>query len=253
MTADWLPLDAELDRWAEAGAPATLWWRDDDVEAHTAALERLLGLVRRHRVMPGLAAIPARVDATLGEALAEHPQVWLLQHGYAHLDHAAAGEKKIELGGRRAPATLRSDLAEGGRFLAALYPGRTLPVLVPPWNRIAPPLLPSLAGLGFRVLSSFGARHAPQAAPGLRQVNVHVDLIDWRGSRGCRTTAALIHDLVAHLAARRAALVDPAEPTGILSHHLVHDAACWEFLDTLFDRTRLHCGARWMGVREALG
>ena len=26
---------------------------------------------------------------------------------------------------------------------------------------------------------------------------------------------------------------DPTEPTGLLSHHLVHDEACWDFLDRL--------------------
>jgi len=252
MTTAWSLLDAELDCWVGGGTPATLWWRDDDVRANTLALGRLLGLARRHGLAPGLAAIPALADATLGTVLAEHPQVWLLQHGYAHLDHAAPGEKKIELGGRRPIMVLETELADGGMRLATLYRARTLPVLVPPWNRIAQPLLPQLARLGFRLLSSFGPRRARQAAPGLVQVNTHVDLIDWRGTRGCRSDAALIGDLVAHLRARREARVDPAEPTGILSHHLNHDVACWEFLDTLFERTRAHSGARWIGVTEAL-
>ena len=59
------------------------------------------------------------------------------------------------------------------------------PVFVPPWNRIAPALLPRLRALGFRGLSTF--RRSPrraQPAPGLAQINTHLDPIDWRGGRG---------------------------------------------------------------------
>jgi len=252
MTADWSPLIVELDRWKRGGRAATLWWRDDDVHAYTEALGRLLGLARRHAVAPGLAAIPALVDVTLGAALTEYPEVRLLQHGYVHLNHATKGEKKIELGGRRSLDTLRLELAEGAARLAALYPARILPALVPPWNRIACRLLPWLAPLGFRILSGFGPRPAREVAAGLVQVNTHVDIIDWHGTRGCRPHAALITDLVAHLRARRETRADQREPTGILSHHLNHDAACWDFLETLFECTSGHAGARWIGVSEAL-
>ncbi|MEK9660397.1 MAG: hypothetical protein VW644_01455, partial [Alphaproteobacteria bacterium] len=44
--APWDALAAELDVWAAAGRTATLWWRDDDADAASPALERLLALQR---------------------------------------------------------------------------------------------------------------------------------------------------------------------------------------------------------------
>ena len=40
----WDALARELDAWGEAGAVATLWWRDDDAVADTPTLRRLLSL-----------------------------------------------------------------------------------------------------------------------------------------------------------------------------------------------------------------
>jgi hypothetical protein len=54
---------------------------------------------------------------------------------------------------------------------------------------------------------------------------------------------------VTHLAARRDGSADRAEPTGWLTHHAVHDAAAWQFLETLFQRTHKH-GVRWIDPRE---
>jgi hypothetical protein len=39
----WRRLEAELDRWGDAGRAATFWWRDDDASDATPALETLLG------------------------------------------------------------------------------------------------------------------------------------------------------------------------------------------------------------------
>ena len=57
----WQRLSAELDQWQALGRAATLWWRDDDAETATPALEKLLGLQRRHGVPLALATIPVVV------------------------------------------------------------------------------------------------------------------------------------------------------------------------------------------------
>jgi hypothetical protein len=41
-------------------------------------------------------------------------------------------------------------------------------------------------------------------------------------------------------------------PTGLLTHHLVFDAAAWRFVAELLARTRRHPAARWVGVAEAV-
>jgi hypothetical protein len=73
----------------------------------------------------------------------------------------------------------------------------------------------------------------------LNQVNTHVDVIDWRGRNGppggFLGEDACLSLFIGHLRARRLGTVDADEPTGILSHHLVHDAATWRFLEKLRD------------------
>jgi len=134
--------------------------------------------------------------------------------------------------------------------LAALFGEQFSPILVPPWNRIDAALVPHLPGLGFTGLSTFGPRAAAEPAPGLGQVNCHVDVVDWRGDRGFVGVGPVLSRTAAHLAARRLGDVDAAEPTGLLTHHRVLDEACWAFLCDFLDHICQHRAARWVGGEE---
>ena len=248
--SDWAALTRELDRWAEAGRRAGLWWRDDDIERPDPALSRLIALAQGVRVPLALAVIPATASAALAPLFAPHDNIALLQHGYAHRNHAADGAKKAELGTERPLALAVGELGMGRQRLDALFGTRAVAALVPPWNRIAPGLVPMLPELGYTGLSTYGARRRPAPVRGLAQVNTHVDIVDWRTSRGFVGTAAALTLLLGHLSARRNGTADGAEPTGLLTHHRVHDKACWRFLDALFAHTAGHPGARWLGARE---
>ena len=228
---DWRPLDAALDAVAADGGRAVVWWRDDDAVAHTPALDRLLALAARHRWPLALAAIPARVEPSLLPRLAAEP-ARLLVHGLAHRNHAPPGAKSAEFGDGRPLDRLTEEAA---RALALAGQGPWLPVLVPPWNRIALDLVPRLPGLGYRGLSAFGPRTVPVSdqVPGFLQVNAHLDPVDWRGTRGLVDPGALAARL-AEAVGRRAG------PVGLLTHHLVHDAAVWDFLARLLDRLAVH-------------
>lgn len=83
--------------------------------------------------------------------------------------------------------------------------------------------------MGFRALSTYTPRTTRDAAPGLVQINTHVDPIHWRGGGGLADPDAQIATLVQQLQDRRAGRTDATEPLGVLTHHLVHDAAIWEF------------------------
>ena len=245
MTA-WRSLARELDAWRALGRIATLWWRDDDACRDSAELQRLLAIAREHRVPVAVAAIPATADATLGDAIARCAQATILQHGYAHANHATAGERSAELGAHRALDARAAELARGRELLAHAFAERFVPVLVPPWNRIAPGLLPALPAIGFAGLSTFGTRTAAQPVPGLRQVNTHVDPIAWRRGRVFIGVDAAIERVVAHLGARRSGAADASEPTGLLTHHLAFNAPAWEFVAELLARTRDHAAAAWI-------
>jgi hypothetical protein len=170
----------------------------------------------------------------------------VLQHGWAHANHRPSGERSAEYAADRPLAVMTAELARGREHLRDLFGARFLPVLVPPWNRIDDAVVAALPGLGFRALSVFG----PRAAAALATVNTHLDPIAWRAGRGFVGDAKALGDLVDHLAARRVGRVDADEPTGLLTHHLVHDAALWRFLDRLLARTAAHPAARWLDPRD---
>ena len=250
MTQDWQnALHRELDCW-EDGA-AHLWWRDDDAHAPSRELDHLLALAARFETPLGIAVIPH----TMHRALAKHlrrDSLAVLQHGYAHINHARAFEKKIELGGARSDDEVCGELADGMRKLADAFGETFLPVLTPPWNRIAPHLLAPIAQLGYVGVSTFAARNTRHTAT-LRIVNTHVDIIDWRRNKQFIGASQTIAQLTAHLRARRCGQCDAHEPTGLLTHHLVHDAACLEFLPALLAALSRHPAVQWLSAPAAFG
>jgi hypothetical protein len=245
----WTELRTELDRWAALGRRPGFWWRDDDAVAPGEALDRLLALAERHGRQVALAVIPALAEPALAERLAG-TNAAVIQHGWAHRSHAPAGEKNAELGDHRPAEAALAELAEGRARLEQLFGDRFHPALAPPWNRIGPGLRSRLGEVGLAVLSGFGPR---EAVPGLHLVNTHADPIDWRGSRGFAGVERTLAPVLRHLADRRTGAVDPDEPTGILTHHLVHDSEGWIFLDALFTALGAHPATDWPDAGPLFG
>lgn len=245
--AAWARFDAELALWRAAGRVATLWWRDDDAADAAPALARLLDLSRRTGVPLALATVPAAATRALARDVAATPTVTVVQHGYAHANHAPAGEKKAELGPERPASVVVAELAAGWQALEALFGRRFFAALVPPWNRMAPYLPPFLAELGYRGVSQFAPRARREPVKGLVQVNTHADIVHWKGPAPRFAGAAKSLDgLTEHLALRRRAGAEGDEPTGLLTHHLAHDEACWAFLDRLFARLAGERAVAWL-------
>jgi hypothetical protein len=240
------PLLDELDQWAATGQQASLWWRDDDCIEPTAALDRMIGLSATYGVQLGLAVIPARAMPTLAHRLNSAETVFVLQHGFAHTNHAGKGERAAEFGGHRPAEVRAAELADGWQRLAALP--RRLPVFVPPWNRYDADLASGAARFGINVISAFGPRR-PLGA-GVTEANCHCDIISWKTTRGFTGMTKSVGMIVEHLIARRTDGAGPDEVTGVLSHHLDHDEGCWTFLETLFRLTHAHPGARWVSPAD---
>lgn len=231
----WRELEGTLDAIAARGAAIRLWWRDDDAGRDHPALDRLLDLAERRDLPLALAVVPLWLEPEVQASIAASRRATVLQHGYAHANHAPDGSRPIELGGR-APATVLGELGAGRTALREAFGAGFLAVLVPPWNRLDPVLIAGLGAAGFCGLSTFGRRPEAPPAPGLRQVNTHLDPVDWRGSRLFIGEAAALE--------RLCALLDPEEPIGILTHHLVMDEAGWAFLDRLLGLLARHPAAR---------
>lgn len=246
----WDALNAELDRWTAAGREATFWWRDDDAVSSTDALKTLLELTGDAGISIALAVIPAGAGDDLADTLKRRDNIAILQHGYAHLNHEPKEGAKSEFGPARSSDACVSDLAAGRARLTALFDDAARAIFVPPWNRIDPAVISLLPSCGFHGLSTYKARPRAVAAPGTVQINTHADIIDWRGNRGFFGTDRVLEAVADHLQARRLSTGDAAEPTGLLTHHLVHDNACWDFLRHFAGAIGAHPGARWVRADE---
>ncbi len=250
----WETLAHELAAWAESGRTATFWWRDDDAAAPTAALKRLLRLATLEDVPLALAVIPAKLRAGMDVLVGAAPTVRVVQHGYAHVNH---GSKNNRLGARelcceRGREILLEELLAGQRILGATFPGRLAPILVPPWNRIDGRITAELPGIGYRGLSTYGARLSPMPVPGLIQVNAHCDPIKWKRGRCFAGLSTCLDALVAHLKVNRQGPADSVEPTGLLTHHLDLDEEAWAFTAGLIRRIGEHPAATFAAVDQFL-
>lgn len=236
---------AELERWREESLTLPIWWRDDDAIIPTPALDRLLALAERFKAPLNLAVIPEPATRQLADRLRTMPDVFVLVHGWKHVNHAPPDQKKAEFGPQRAVTVMLEEIADGRRRLLDLFSDRMLPIFTPPWNRIAPEAIEGLRGSGFRALSTFTPRQAKYAATDLLQVNTHLDPIAWKAGGGLLDAALLDLQVAQQLEARRIGAADNAEPYGFLTHHLVQDEPTWSSTATILE-TFLGSGvARW--------
>jgi hypothetical protein len=247
----WSALDRELGEWQSAGMAADFWWRDDDAVAATPELERLLAVSRTAGVALGIAAVPGCLQPSLAPALSGQPQAVLLQHGFAHVNHAPATVRGAwELGPHRPMDEMLAELAAGRWIMEAAFGGQFLAVVTPPWNRFDRRLLPGLRQAGFIGLSAAGERQEAEAGPGFVEANIHFDLLSWKAGPRFRGEASAQSEILGHLRRRRLGTADRAEPTGLLTHHLVLDEPAWRFLTRFLDLTTRHPAARWRSPRE---
>lgn len=242
--SDWTALDAELERWAKLGLTPRLWWRDDDAQTVTPALERMVHLSQSYHVPLHIAVIPDGLHPDLGPRLRDTDHTYPLQHGLRHKNHEAKGQPASEVGDGRDLSVQRDDLARGWEMLVAADMPRLLPALVPPWNRISDTTRSMLPHWGYTVLSTYEGRGDDRPIAGLTQIDAHLDPIRWKYDRVFRGEDKMLAMLIAQLQNRRTGA--PAKPIGYVTHHLQTVDAVWDFSDRLFARTR----GMWATVQD---
>lgn len=238
-------LTAHLDWFAERGLKARFWWRDDDAIEPTPALDRLLDIANTYQIEVGLAVIPEPATQALADRLRNEPYAKVLLHGYRHKNYQRKdlGEKAAELGTRRDPAEAIDELRQGKARLEQMFGDSFIPALVPPWNRMTPEIGRGAAAIGLAGRSSFNWFH--EAEP--HWLQTHIDMIKWKKGRrfiGWRSSA-MRFDL--QLTRRRNS---PAEPIGILSHHLAMEEDSFRFLEEVHAITSAHPGAEWPPIHD---
>jgi hypothetical protein len=245
---DWDELERELDAWRRIRRNATLWWRDDDAVSADPRLDRLLEISDGLPI--ALAVIPGLADESLARRMASEPYVTVLQHGWKHTNHAPEGERAAELGAHRPLDIILDELGRGRQLLSQVFGRLALPILVPPWNRVADCVASRLSQTHHCGLSTSGPRKSREASPRVVQVNVHIDMVDWR-TRSFIGPAEAKRRLLEHLSARREGRADVDEPTGILTHHLCMNAESQTFLERFISFTCAHPAVRWQAAGEA--
>ncbi|UOA34300.1 hypothetical protein DSM110093_04135 (plasmid) [Sulfitobacter sp. DSM 110093] len=246
--ATWAELDEELEKWASQGETPTFWWRDDDTEACTDDLDRLIALSERFDAPLHLAVIPVAIADDLADRLSMSPHVYSLQHGFAHKNHEPKGTRASEVGVMRDLTLIETDLREGWRRMQVARLPNILPVFVPPWNRIGEQVLPYLPQWGYTALSNFDARPHPEPVPGLQRFNGHIDPIRWKEGAKFAGEEKTLEQCVRHLRKRRLEDAYRDEPTGFVSHHLQTDEDTWSFTEALMSRLTQGAKTQWISL-----
>ncbi len=239
----WSEFLAELDTWAASGRRAEFWWRDDDATKPGPALDRLIAITGANPL--ALAVIPASATAELASVTRDYPNIDVVQHGFAHTNHAPIGEKKAEFGAHRPIQVMRNEILEGRKRLTELFGATFTAVFVPPWNRIASSVAAALEACEFSRLSTFGSTD-PNAIP--KQINCHIDIVNWRGGRGFLGVEPVLDAFTALLSGIRTGALPVELPVGLLTHHRDHDDAGWLFLEELAPVLADHPGVNWLPV-----
>lgn len=250
--SDWQVLINELDQWHDAGKVATLWWRDDDACVLTPQLEQLIAIADNAGVPVHLAVIPARLEEPATEFLLKSPNTRILQHGFAHIDHAPKGEGSWELGDHRPLEAVEKELRQGFRILHAAFGDKFLPVLVPPWTRFSEKLHPILSQVGFKAFSAEGFRDKRKNANGVQTIHAHCDPVKWKQNARFKGVQRVAEDFASHLKKRRLGQCDPTESTGLCTHHMDHSAELWAFLPEFLQVTTSHPAVKWIGLELEL-
>jgi hypothetical protein len=233
----WSELEDEVARRRAAGRPVAFWWRDDDASVVSSSVKKLFAMSASFKIPLALAVIPERAEPELFRLL--HERVTVLQHGTDHRNRAAAGEKKTEYPTAESIDVALARISDGLGRLRVFAGEKFLPVLAPPWNRLRKDLITQLPAIGVRGISAYGARANAEPAPGLRQVNTHVDIVAWRRGKRFIGEAEALSKALGYLSGE--------EPVGWLTHHAEHDDAAWRFLERLFALE----GVRWLSAAEA--
>ncbi len=238
-----------LDYRAEQKEPQAFWWRDDDATRPTPALERLIGLSEQNGLPVALAVIPKQATGALVDRVRQAPTLTVLQHGFAHKNHAngAKGEAASEFGKERSLDDSLRDLRKGRNRMDGLFGARAIPVFVPPWNRMGDAFTDKLPDAGFKGYSAFGGLPSEETKGHL---DVHWDPISWKGGAQFCGTEKAWKKLAEELERR---CEDRCAPLGLVTHHLAHDEDVWTFLDELLSTLAGHPGTVFPPIRRLFG
>lgn len=220
----WKAVETEFKIWQETGKTLEFWWRDDDAVEPTTQLHQLLHISEKFSIPLHLAVIPESCK----QAFPISDLCYVLQHGITHQNLAPSGEKKCELHSSQINDALIARLKQNKKKLENFFGHKFVDCMVPPWNRISPDYIDCLLKAEFKFLSTFNERKFQDQ---ILQINTHLDIIDWSSHPRKFLGEEILERFISLL--RQIRLQNKNHPIGLLTHHLVHDNDCWDFIENL--------------------
>jgi hypothetical protein len=220
------------------------WWRDDDAEVSSPALDRLLALSENTGIPVALAVIPGHLKPSLSARLTTTNDVDVLVHGWIHKNHAPKGEPATEYPPSRHIDDVRDELARSLAVLHEAFPKKVLPVFVPPWNRLPVKFEGLLVECGFEGLSSAPGNRLPN--PGMANLRrAHCDLnIVATPSAGCGA------DIKGAAVVAKSIRAGARGPFGVVTHHKLFDGATWELCELFWKSIASFDSVKIVSARE---
>lgn len=245
------PLLDELNKWSSTGRICKFWWRDDDLQRVTPALEMLSNLSHEFSAPVLVAVIPGNADVNLAKETADMSTLVFCQHGFMHINHESNTSLKSEFGASRHIKDIELDLINGKNRMKELFRGRFFEVFVPPWNTISNEAIPLLKYLDYIGISLFAEMESDNKTP-LTITNTHIDIANWSTAPKvkCYPTPILISQLVNRLKFQRLKFDTDTDPVGILTHHKAMHEDSFSFMRQLLTATQSYDFVKWLSPQE---
>jgi hypothetical protein len=205
----------EIEIWRKQRLRPLAFFRDDDAVAVTPRLRRLVGVCERHEVSIILSTIPAYADSSLGAFVRASPLLVGAVHGYSHANFSSDPARKSEFCGDRNLQLMLQELELALFRCEEIFEESLSYLFVAPWHQIDSNLLDHLIKTGYSGVSRFGWNDHFS-----REVNVHVDFIDWGSGHRFQTWDELLQDITWNL---RMARLRSKYYFGLVTHHDVFD------------------------------
>jgi len=201
------------------------WWRDDDAEVSSPALDRLLALSAKTGVPVGLAVIPGHLESSLAARVNTANDIDVFVHGWIHKNHAPKGEPATEYPRSRHIDDVRAELARSLAVLHEAFPKKALPVFVPPWNRFPTEFEGLLVECGYEGLSAASGNrsHIPGTTK-LRRAHCDLNIVVAPGA-GCGA------DIKGAALVAKNIRAGERGPFGVVTHHGLFDDATWQLCE----------------------
>lgn len=255
LSSNWEKLENEFNLCSKVGFKPSFWIRDDDATDNNKKLDKLLILCQKNNIPISLASIPFLVKTSLIKRV-NRENVSILVHGYKHQNYASLNKKKSEFSDNRPQLKMIEDIKDGLGIINNIFGTQSIPVFVPPWNRICNSALEHLSKVG--IIGFSGKNKSPDFYdPKYKNLsliihNADIDLIDWKFNKKFAGECKIIEELIKNISYKRKNLFERNNPICILSHHKDMEVKCFEFIEKLFIFTNSKQAA-WLSGHKLFG